>query len=80
MGAWSFVEELIEETAAEMGFKNPRPRFAGRRSAASPATGSFQRHVNEQARLLEEALTIGLPRVGRIATRRAEDEAKVVAR
>src|SRR5690625_953252 len=80
MGAWPFVEELIEETAVDMGFKNPRPRYAGRRSAASPATGSFQRHVMEQSLLLDKALTVGLPRVGRIATRRAEDEAKAAAR
>jgi len=74
MGAWSFVETFIEEAAAEIGFKNPRPRYAGRRSAASPATGSFQRHVKEQSALLEDALTVGLPRMGRIGTRRAADE------
>lgn len=80
MGAWSYIEELIEEAASEIGFKNPRPRFAGRRSAASPATGSFQRHVREQAKLVEEALTVGLPRVGRIATRRAEEAEQTAAK
>ena len=80
MGAWSYIEELIEEAAVEIGFKVPRPRYAGRRSAASPATGSFQRHVREQAQLIDEALTVGLPRIGRIATRRAEEAAQAAAK
>jgi 2-oxoglutarate dehydrogenase E1 component len=33
-----------------------RPRFAGRAEAASPATGLFKRHVEEQAHLVAEAL------------------------
>ncbi|WP_366555867.1 2-oxoglutarate dehydrogenase E1 component [Aquibaculum sediminis] len=74
MGAWSFVETFIEETADEIGFKKPRPRYAGRRAAASPATGRFQRHVAEQNQLLQEAFTVGMARVGRIGTRRAADE------
>jgi 2-oxoglutarate dehydrogenase E1 component len=33
-----------------------RPRFAGRAEAASPATGLFKRHVEEQAHLVADAL------------------------
>ena len=33
-----------------------RPRFVGRAEAASPATGLFKRHVQEQAQLVDEAL------------------------
>ncbi|WP_022728555.1 2-oxoglutarate dehydrogenase E1 component [Fodinicurvata sediminis] len=76
MGAWSVVESFIEEVATDVGFKNPRPRYAGRRSAASPATGSFKRHEAEQAQLIDEAFTKGLKRTGRIGTRRAMDEEK----
>jgi 2-oxoglutarate dehydrogenase E1 component len=75
MGAWSFVSEFVEEIAGEMGFKDARPRYAGRRVAASPATGQHSRHVREQEELVDQALTPGLPYFGRIASRKA-DEAK----
>jgi len=71
MGAWSFVAEFIEEVAMEMGFKNPRPRYAGRASAASPATGQNKRHLLEQAALIDDALTLGRKPLGRIASRKA---------
>ncbi|WP_282605048.1 2-oxoglutarate dehydrogenase E1 component [Pelagibius sp. Alg239-R121] len=76
MGAWNHVSEFIEEVAAEMGFKNPRPRYAGRSSAASPATGQNKRHLAEQAALINEALTLGLKPLGRIASRKAAAEGK----
>ena len=71
MGAWSYVNEFIEEVATEMGFKNPRPRYAGRASSASPATGQNRRHLEEQAALVDDALTIGRKPMGRIASRKA---------
>ncbi|MGF1594224.1 MAG: 2-oxoglutarate dehydrogenase E1 component [Kiloniellaceae bacterium] len=76
MGAWSFVSTFIEEVAEEVGFDRPRPRYAGRPSAASPATGSHKRHVVEQASLLDDALTLGKKRMGRIESRRAHSEAR----
>jgi 2-oxoglutarate dehydrogenase E1 component len=33
-----------------------RPRFVGRAEAASPATGLFKRHVDEQVQLVTAAL------------------------
>jgi 2-oxoglutarate dehydrogenase E1 component len=33
-----------------------RPRFVGRNEAASPATGLFKRHQQEQAQLVDDAL------------------------
>ena len=71
MGAWGFVLEFLEETAEEAGAAEPRPRYAGRAAAAAVATGLLSRHREEQARLVEEALTPGLPRVGRVSRRRA---------
>ncbi len=79
MGPWSFVETFIEEVAAGMGFKESRPRYAGRKSAASPATGSSERHKKEQAALLEDALTVGKARMSRIQTRKAEEDAAKAA-
>ena len=52
MGAWSFANSFIEEVAEEAGCKNPRPRYAGRSSAASPATGSKAAHTLEQQELV----------------------------
>ena len=35
-----------------------RPRYVGREASASPATGSYAVHTQEQMRLVQEALTI----------------------
>ena len=56
MGAWSFVDRRIEQVLAGLDIAAKRPRFAGRAEAASPATGLFQRHLEEQAHLVAEAL------------------------
>ena len=71
MGAWFFVSQFIEDVAEEVGFKEPRPRYAGRLSAASPATGSFARHAQEQADLVDDALTLGKKAMSRIKLRKA---------
>ena len=54
MGGWTFVEPRLE---------NLLPPFAARgtpvaAASASPATGSYQIHQLEQAKLIAEALTI----------------------
>jgi len=54
MGGWTFVEPRLEQLLAQLG----RPRYAGRAASASPATGSYQIHQLEQAKLSEEALAI----------------------
>ncbi len=56
MGAWNFVDRRIEEVLAGLDIAAKRPRFAGRADAASPATGLFKRHVEEQAQLVADAL------------------------
>jgi len=75
MGAWSFVADFMEDIGAAIKTKYPRPRYAGRPSAASPATGSAKRHQEEQAKLIDDALAIGKPHLSRIATRKAEEAA-----
>jgi 2-oxoglutarate dehydrogenase E1 component len=72
MGAWSFIEEFIEEVARELRFERPQVRYAGRAAAASPATGLASRHRAQQEALIEDALTIGKERMSRIGTRKAE--------
>ncbi len=56
MGAWNFVDRRIEQVLAGLDIASKRPRFAGRSEAASPATGLFKRHVEEQADLVADAL------------------------
>jgi 2-oxoglutarate dehydrogenase E1 component len=56
MGAWNFVDRRIEQVLAGLDIAATRPRFAGRAEAASPATGLFKRHVEEQAHLVADAL------------------------
>ena len=76
MGAWAFASTFIQEVAEEVGFKNPRPRYAGRKSAGSPATGLYSRHVAEQQALIDDALALGKKAMSRIQTRIAEEAKK----
>ncbi|CAK0775709.1 subunit of E1(0) component of 2-oxoglutarate dehydrogenase [uncultured Gammaproteobacteria bacterium] len=58
MGAWFFVDRRIESILTELDGKAKRPGYAGRVESASPATGSLKRHNQEQARLVDDALSI----------------------
>ncbi|HEX6980765.1 MAG TPA: 2-oxoglutarate dehydrogenase E1 component [Alphaproteobacteria bacterium] len=58
MGAWFFVEPRIEEALDAAKVAARRPRYVGRPEAAAPATGLYKRHLQEQAKLVDEALTI----------------------
>ena len=55
-GYWFFTEPYIEECLATAKTKLQRARYAGRKSAASPATGLMKRHQSEQAALVADAL------------------------
>ncbi len=74
MGAWPFVSTFIEEVAEAIGCRYPRPRYAGRKAASSPATGSFKRHQAEQRALVEDSFAIGKKAMSRIQTRIAEEQ------
>jgi 2-oxoglutarate dehydrogenase E1 component len=56
MGAWHFVDRRIEQALVAIEIKAKRPRYVGRPEAASPATGLYKRHNQEQAKLVDEAL------------------------
>ncbi len=58
MGSWSFIDPYIEEALAAAKSNVDRPAYAGRKAAASPATGLMERHKAEQAELIDQALTI----------------------
>ncbi|GLV24922.1 2-oxoglutarate dehydrogenase E1 component [Sphingobium sp. Cam5-1] len=55
-GAWFFVEPYVEEALGLAGKAPMRARYAGRKAAASPATGLAKRHVAEQGALVADAL------------------------
>jgi 2-oxoglutarate dehydrogenase E1 component len=57
MGAWSFIEPLLEDSFKKVGMKNvSRARYAGRAASASTATGLLKVHNNQQAALINDAL------------------------
>ena len=58
MGAWTFVEPRMEELLGTIGVARPHLKYAGRRESASPATGHHDRHMQEQKKLVDEALSI----------------------
>ena len=55
-GAWTFVEDILEQCLGEAGFNGMRAQYAGRDAGASPATGLAKRHAAEQSALIEAAL------------------------
>jgi len=58
MGAWFFVQPRLANMLEKHGFSDPRPVYAGRPPAASPASGFTAQHHREQERLIDEALTL----------------------
>ncbi len=58
MGAWTFVAPRIEGVLSELGGASRRPAYVGRPEAAAPATGLLSRHNEEQAALVDQALTV----------------------
>jgi 2-oxoglutarate dehydrogenase E1 component len=57
-GAWTFVDRRIEAVLTCLDNAAKRPRYVGRKAAASPATGLAKTHAAEQAALVNEALTV----------------------
>jgi 2-oxoglutarate dehydrogenase E1 component len=55
MGAWTFMEGKFEDLVPG----GDQLRYVGRAESASPATGNYSVHTQEQERLVGEALTIG---------------------
>jgi 2-oxoglutarate dehydrogenase E1 component len=54
MGGWAFMLERLENLLQHC----ERPRYVGRASSASPATGSYSIHQKEQTELLADALNV----------------------
>jgi len=59
MGGWTFMQERLENLLPDCR----RPRYVGRASSASPATGSYSIHQKEQAQLVADALSVAADQV-----------------
>jgi len=57
MGAWTFVDRRLGYILEELERRQTQPCYAGRPSAASPATGLLKKHNLEQALLVDQALS-----------------------
>jgi 2-oxoglutarate dehydrogenase E1 component len=57
-GAWTFVEPNLEWVLTRIDADHKRPRYAGRATSASPATGLASQHKAQQAALVNDALSI----------------------
>ncbi len=57
-GGWSFIEPNLEWVLGRIGATHVRPRYVGRSSAASPATGLASQHKAQQEALVNEALSM----------------------
>ena len=56
MGGWRFLREQIQPL---LDATHREVRYVGRPESASPATGSGKRHQQEQAEIVNDALTPG---------------------
>ena len=56
MGAYGFVKRRIESVMKEINMKQEKLLYIGRRAAASPATGVFDRHLANQKNILRLAV------------------------
>lgn len=56
MGAWTFVDRRLEKALYATKAHHHRPHYAGRMEAAVPAAGHMKRHLDEQGKLMLDAL------------------------
>jgi 2-oxoglutarate dehydrogenase E1 component len=58
MGSWNFVDRRIETLLSGLDVKAKRPVYVGREESAATATGSMKKHVAQQQKLVDDALTV----------------------
>lgn len=56
MGGWAFIRDELEWVLEQVGAKHTRPKYAGRPSSASTATGLMSKHVAERDAFINAAL------------------------
>tara|TARA_Y100000817_G_C16750524_1_gene496785 strand:- start:214 stop:963 length:750 start_codon:yes stop_codon:yes gene_type:complete len=63
MGVWGFIRGRIENILKDINAKQSKLYFIGRRAAASPATGVFDRHLANQKNILRLAIEANLEEI-----------------
>ena len=58
MGAWAFINPLLEDSLVAIGAKHSRVRYVGRPASASTATGISAKHKKEQRAVLDAAFDV----------------------
>ena len=66
MGAYGFVKRRVESVMKELKTKQEKILYVGRRAAASPATGVFDRHLSNQKNILRLAIEADLKEISEI--------------
>ena len=56
MGPWGFIRSRVQNVLKNIKSKQSSIPFVGRRAAASPATGVFDRHLANQKNILRLAI------------------------
>ncbi len=56
-GAWAYMGQRFEDLLESIEHKYRRARYVGRPEMSAPACGFFQRHIEEQNALVNEALS-----------------------
>ena len=62
MGAWQFIQERVQSVLQRI-VGNDTLHFIGRRAAASPATGVFDRHLSNQQNIIRLATEANLDEI-----------------
>jgi 2-oxoglutarate dehydrogenase E1 component len=62
MGAWQFIQERVQSVLQRV-IGNDMLHFIGRRAAASPATGVFDRHLSNQQNIIRLATEANLDEI-----------------
>ena len=62
MGAWQFIQERVQSVLQRV-VGNDTLHFIGRRAAASPATGVFDRHLSNQQNIIRLATEANLDEI-----------------
>jgi 2-oxoglutarate dehydrogenase E1 component len=57
-GGWFFVEPILEMVLSHISSNCKRDDYAGRQTAAAPATGLAKQHIEQQEKLIDQALEV----------------------
>ena len=58
MGCWSYIQPRFSTSMKEYNKNIKQLHYIGRKSASSPATGSYKLHTKEQTAIINEALNL----------------------